>query len=198
MLMRVWKEKIMLVHHMNNLEDLTLAKTMLDEQVTNAWPGLASEVSDMCKAMLIEDAKEINTSTKEYAKKVKEACQARDETLMKKEMERMKESKMEIMIKSNCKIKDYMKLGKLHEVQKTWEARAYMLKVAGNLPGHKKYARTEWRCQACPLMVREDQDHLSCCTGYTDLLEHLDLGLDIEMVDFYKRVMTRREENKWD
>ena len=106
---------------------------------------------------------------------------------MKKEMERMKDSKMKLMIKSDCKIKDYVTNGKLYEVQK----------ATRNYPGHNEYARTEGRCQACPLLVREDQDHLSRCPGCSDLLDHLDLGLDADIGEFYKRVMIRREE-LWD
>ena len=36
-----------------------------------------------------------------------------------------------------------------------------MIRVAGNYPGHKKYEPTGWRCQACPNMLWEDQDHLT-------------------------------------
>ena len=52
----------MLVHHIKNLENRALAKTMLDEQIKNSWPGLATEVSEMCKTTLIEDVKETEAS----------------------------------------------------------------------------------------------------------------------------------------
>ena len=40
---RVWREKIMLIYHVSHLEDGDLAKDMLEEQVSNNWPGLARE-----------------------------------------------------------------------------------------------------------------------------------------------------------
>ena len=45
-----------------------------------------------------------------------------------------------------------------------------MLDVAGNYPGHRKYEPSNWMCQACGGVVREDQEHLTRCEGYTDLL----------------------------
>ena len=117
---------------------------------------------------------------------------------MKEEMERMKTKKMKIMIKEDCGLKDYVKEGNLYTVRKQWEVRCYMLRVAGNYPSHKKYEATSWRCQACPYMVREDQDHLTHCSGYADLKIGFDLNNDEELVKFYNRVMKRRETEGWD
>ena len=48
-----------------------------------------------------------------------------------------------------------------------------------------------------PDQVREDQDHLTQCQGYSDLLTGVDLESDMELVNFYKRVMARREKEGW-
>ena len=47
-------------------------------------------------------------------------------------------------------------------------------------------------------MVREDQDHLTHCSGYADLRIGVDLNSDEELVKFYNRVMKRRETEGWD
>lgn len=47
----------MLVYHISNMEDGALAKEMMEEQVTNKWPGLVEEVNEMCASMRIEDPK---------------------------------------------------------------------------------------------------------------------------------------------
>ena len=72
-----------------------------------------------------------------------------------------------------------------------------MLDVAGNFPNHSKYKETAWKCQACVLEVREDQEHLLVCDGYADLRENVDLWMEHETVDFYQKVMDRRREKKW-
>ena len=72
-----------------------------------------------------------------------------------------------------------------------------MLDVAGNYSHHRKYESTGWLCQACTLEVREDQDHLSQCEGYADLLQGRDMYDDQEILEFYRLVMSRREEQGW-
>ena len=71
-------------------------------------------------------------------------------------------------------------------------------RVAGNYPGHMKYAGTGWRCHACTLEVREDQEHLAGCEGYADVRVGKDLRSEAELVQFYKGVMARRKERGWD
>ena len=106
--------------------------------------------------------------------------------------------KMRTIREENWGVKDYVKNGSLWSVQKTWEARAYMLHVAGNYSRSRKYEATGWRCQACVSQVREDQDHLGLCQGYSDLHQGLDLDMDDDMVQFFRLVMARREQQGWD
>ena len=69
---------------------------------------------------------------------------------------------------------------------------------AGNYPGHKTYEATGWRCQACPYMVGENQDHLTQCSGYADLPIFIDFCSDEELVKFFGLIMSRREAMGWD
>ena len=116
---------------------------------------------------------------------------------MKKEMERMEDKKMRTMVHQNLDLKDYVRNGSLFSARKTWQVRCFMLDVAGNFPNHSKYKETDWKCQACVLELREDQEHLLVCDGYADLRENVDLRIEHEMVDFYQKVMDRRRERKW-
>ena len=170
----------------------------LEEQLKYGWPGLSLEVASLCEQLGLEDPVRTKMNKNEYKKEVAKACKWKDEKNMKEEMERMKTKKMKIMIKEDCGLKDYVKEGNLYTVRKQWEVRCYMLRVAGNYPSHKKYEATSWRCQACPYMVREDQDHLTHCSGYADLKIGVDLNNDEELVKFYNRVMKRRETEGWD
>ena len=73
-----------------------------------------------------------------------------------------------------------------------------VLDLAGNYPGHKKYEQTDWKCQACNQQVREDQEHVTHCEGYEDLRAEADLMNEEELVQFFTRVMERRQEMNWD
>ena len=136
---RIWREKIMLVYHVSNLDEGSLAKDMLYEQVANNWPGLASEVKDLCKSMNLEDPMTTEKSRKAFNNLVKEGCKWKDEASMKEEMQKMKEEKMRTMVNGNLDLKEYVKKGTLYSARKTWEVRSHMLDVAGNYPGNNKY-----------------------------------------------------------
>ena len=194
---RIWREKIMLIYHVSHLEDGDLAKEMMEEQVSNNWPGLVKEVDELCKMLQLEDPKVTQDGKKAYNEMVKKACRWKDEALMKEEMSKMKEKKMRTMFYEDLEMKEYVKSGTLYSARKTWEVRSYMMDVAGNYPGHKKYKATMWRCQACDLEVKENQEHLTVCEGYEDLRGDADLGNEKELVEFFNRVMGRRKEKEW-
>ena len=148
----------MLVHHIRSLEDTSLAKMMYIKQVMNNWPGLAKEAEQLCAKLKIED---VNTTSKPkiaYAKQLKNACRQMEDSMMKTETAEME--KMRRIRAEEWGLKEYVQNASLWNVQKTWEARAYMLHVAGNYTHSRRYEATRWHCQACVSQVREDQDHL--------------------------------------
>ena len=196
MKLRVWREKIMLIHHIRSLEEEALAKTMYDEQVRNLWPGLAKEAEKLCEQLELEDVNKTELTKKMFTKEVDDACKSMENVRMKDETSEMQ--KMRRIRDEDWGLKDYVKNGSLYSVRSTWEVRSYMLDVAGNYSHHHKYESSGWLCQACSLQIREDQDHLSQCKGYSDLIRNKDLNDDADLVAFFKLVMARREANGWD
>ena len=194
---RVWREKIMLIHHIRTLDKEALASEMYYEQVKNNWPGLAREAEDICEQLGIQNVNETVLSKKQFSQLVESAILTEEDKLLKSESANM--DKMKVIQAESWGLKEYVKSGNLYSVRSTWELRAYMLKVAGNYSHHSRYLATDWRCQACQLQVREDQDHLATtCDGYKDLREGKDMDDDKEMVDFFRMVMRRREQQGWD
>ena len=118
--------------------------------------------------------------------------------MMKQAMEGMKDRKMRTMYQDSLDMKEYVKNGDLYTTRLTWEVRSHMLRVAGNYPGHNKYAATGWSCQACSLEVREDQEHLASCSGYSEFRTGKDLRNESELVEFFKNVMAKRKTMGWD
>ena len=68
--LRIWCEKIMLIFHISCLEDGELAKDMLEEQVANNWPGLATEVDELVKMLRIDNPKDTQLSKKAYEEEI--------------------------------------------------------------------------------------------------------------------------------
>ena len=46
---RVWREKIMFVHHLKGLKEDSLAHQVYKVQLENGWPGLVKETKEMCE-----------------------------------------------------------------------------------------------------------------------------------------------------
>ena len=176
---------LLLKFHISHLEEGDLAREMMQEQVRHGWPGLVREVNSLCDMLRLEDARTTSKGRVEYAREVKTACKWRDEASMKEEMEKKKDKKMRTMFYDSLEQKDYVKTCDLYTARTTWEVRSHMLRVAGNYPGHGKYASTGWRCQACEQEVREDQEHLSQCEGYADCRAGKDLSKENELVAFF-------------
>ena len=102
------------------------------------------------------------------------------------------------MHQDNLDMNEYVKTCDHYIARTTWEVRSHMLRVGGNYPGHNKYVATRWRCHACTLEMREDQEHLAGCSGYAKFRAAKDLAEKQEMVSFYKNVMARRKDRGCD
>ena len=64
--LRVWREKIMLIHHIRRLHKEALASEMYREQVRNNWPGLAREAEDICEQLGIQNVNETLLSKAQF------------------------------------------------------------------------------------------------------------------------------------
>ena len=79
---RVWEAKLLLLQAIRRQEQGGLARDVLEEQVDMGWPGLASEVSYICKELKIPDAakEDVDKET------IKKAVKYRHLTQFKKEL----------------------------------------------------------------------------------------------------------------
>ena len=135
-ILRVWQQKILLVHHIRSLEETSLANMMYKEQVKNKYLGLAKEAEQLCEKLAYKP-KTV------YTAEVKKACKRMEDIMMKTETSDME--KMRIIRAEEWGLKDYVQNGSLWSVRKTWEARAFTLHVADNYSHNNKYQATGWR-----------------------------------------------------
>ena len=196
MKLRVYREKLMLVHHLRTLDSEALASEMYSEQVKNNWPGLAREAEEICEHLGIQSVNKTLLNKKQFSQLIDTVLVQKENQILQEDSVNME--KMKIIRSEKWGLKDYVVAGNLYSVRSTWEVRAYMLRVAGNYSHHSRYLATGWLCQACRLQVREDQDHLGSCEGYEDLREGKNLDDDKELVEFIQQVMRRRERQGWE
>ena len=55
MLLRIWREKLMMVLHIRSLDEETLAYRIYKEQQEKSWPGLAMETKQICEDLGVTD-----------------------------------------------------------------------------------------------------------------------------------------------
>ena len=190
--LRVAKEKVIMVLHLRQLGEETLAGSVYKEQVARGWPGLAQEVKDICKDLKIEDANKTNLDKHEYKQLVELACMSKNENILRKLAEN--KNKCERIMKDPCGKKSYMMSENITEVRKYFKTRTRMLPFAANYPGDRRFARTSWLC-GCG--SREEEEHImgGRCPLYSDLRgEYGEFREDEELVQFFAKVLDRREQ----
>ena len=87
--LRIWREKIMLIHHIRRLKEEALASEMYREQIRNNWPGLASEAEDICEELGIENVNETVLSKSQFSQLVDRAIVQKEDQMLKEESKNM-------------------------------------------------------------------------------------------------------------
>ena len=107
--LRIWREKIMLIHHIRRpKEEALLASEMFREQVRNNWPGLAEakEADDICKQLGIENVNETVLSKSQFSQLVDRAIDQKEDQMLKEESENMQ--KMKVIRSEDWGLKEYV------------------------------------------------------------------------------------------
>jgi hypothetical protein len=105
--LRIWREKLLLARHIVTLDSSCYAKQVWGQQVLHGWPRLAKEVEQICGMLVLPSVGEWEGSSKESRAMVTQACQERDEAVLKKEMKG--KQKAQKIINEGCRMKDYFK-----------------------------------------------------------------------------------------
>ena len=160
---RIWEAKLLLLQAIRRQEEGGLAREVLEEQVDMGWPGLASEVSSICKELKIPDA------TKEDVDKetIKKAVKYHHLTQLKKELTG---DKLQEMANTDVSERRAYTSWSVLECRMAYRLETRMFICRANMPTMFKRDLT---CRACTPEADqggagpiEDQEHLEVCTGY--------------------------------
>ena len=55
MKLRIYKEKLMMILHLRNLDENSLPAKIYKEQREKGWPGLAKEATEICEELKVKD-----------------------------------------------------------------------------------------------------------------------------------------------
>ena len=181
----------MLILHIRNLKEETLAKKIYEEQRKEGWPGLAKEAKNICEVLGIEDVNTTEMNKIEYKKSVIDALKKKDEEYLRKEAESKR--KCEKIMMENYGKKEYIGKRKVVEVRNIFRARVGMTEFADNFRKDKRFLRTNWMCRCGN--ERESENHIMKeCSVYEDIREQYgDLQDDMLLAHFFTKVLERRE-----
>ena len=204
----IWKEKILLVMAIRRQEEEGLARTVLEEQISMGWPGLAQEVSKIRKQLGLPDACKEDVDKTEVA----EAIVFNHMKVLKEEMEVKAPKKLKkLREKDFRKCQPYCELT-LSECRMGFRLDCYMLDCRSNM---KKRYKNDLICRACDpgpgaagvgvgtevgaeaevgARSEETQEHLLFCVGYAHLHQGLDVYGERDRIRYYLRVQNEREE----
>ena len=184
MKLRIWKKKLMFLHHISGLKEDVLAKKVWEQQKTRNWPGLVAEGQAIFKELGLDEEGMQECSKSEWRMKGGEACAAKDEKFMLEEIR--SKSKLEEIKNEGVGIKPYMGLKPLNQVRDLFRIRTCMVKGFKANFGHKEAV-----CEECGGKT-DTQSHAMECPGYEDMREGLDLNQDIDLVKYFRNVLKRR------
>ena len=184
MKLRIWKQKLMLARRIRGQEG-SLAKAIFEEQVAMGWPGLAREVTEVCKAVGLEDVSRKSVSKEE----VDEAIFFKNQKELKDEMDKYEKLK-DIKDEDYRMEQEYMKEKGIERGRMAFRIRTRMVKnVKMN---YKSMHRKNLKCEKCELAAEETQEHLMVCPGWAEELGSLDTTTMEDRVEFFIRVMKKK------
>ena len=187
---RVEREKLMLVHHLKQMEEGSLARQVYDEQIRNNWPGLAEEARTICARLRLEDVNRTECSKNEFKEMILKAVRREDEVWMRDEMEG--KTKTKDLVTGSCLIKDYFSCKSLTKTREIFRIRTNMNDLKGNFKNRYKNTPGEVSCEACGL-EDEVNSHIIKCVEYADLRQGKDLSNNGNLVMYFRDVMSRRD-----
>ena len=167
--LRVWREKLVLAHHLLSLGRETIGRQMFEEQLAKRWPGLALEVEEICSKLNLPKLDSCWLDAKNFRKLVTSACHSENEKRLRKISENIKKCKNiqeEKYGKQNYVLKE-----KLQVARNIFKTRYGMTEFAANFKNNLKYKKNNWMCFCQE--EKESEDHLlrGNCKVYSDLLE---------------------------
>ena len=190
---RVWELKIHLIQAIRRQEEGGLAREVLEEQLEMDWPGLASEVRDICKEIMIPDAsrRDIEKET------IKKAIIYDHVKSLKKELTG---DKLKDMSNSDVSKRREYTGWSVQECRMAFRLETRMFVCRANMPTLYKRDLT---CRACTTAADrdgpgpvtgpvEDQEHLECCPGYASQWAGLGPMTPRTRVNYFLRVDTIR------
>ena len=190
MKLRIYKEKLMMIVHLRNLDENSLASKIYKEQLEKGWPGLAREGKEICEELEIENVNETKMGKNDFKRLVNNSIKIYHEKMLREQAQ--EKTKCSHIMKDGYGKKDYMNTDVIEKVRQIFRSRVGLLPFAGNYSNDKKYLKTNWLCRCGE---KETESHITtgACPIYEDIWETKgDVKNDDDLLKFFSAVLERR------
>ena len=188
---RIWQEKILLLMRIKKHGEETLCRQVYEEGRKNNWPGLAEEVSRICKTLEIPDVNDVMVSKHDVKK-----------AIFNNHYEDMKntintKSKLDAIKEDDFKeVQPYFHGKSVEKARMAFKIRTQMLtEIPGNAKNKYRVKGTVSEgltCQHCSEGEIFTQSHCLTCPGWTDIREGLDMQNIDDLVIFFRKLLAER------
>ena len=188
---RIIKSKLMLLHHLANLEEDSLANQIYKVQEKLALPGIVQECQPYLVKFGIIDVRKFSKLQWKNLINQKIISLNRDCLLvkMKTKYKKLDHNKFAT---EKFELQPYLKDMQLVEARHNFRIRSSMTRlVKMNFPSDGGYKRDLWSCWHCPNI--DTQSHIRHCPAYQHLREDKDLDNDNDLVRYFQQVIKLRE-----
>ena len=177
---------------MLSLDDVTLAKEIMNIQIEEELPGLASECSSYLHELEIQSDPLIFTKS-QWNKKINLQIHKKNRIQLLNRIQSYSKLEYSKFVNEEYGLKGYIKNMKICDARTYFAMRCRMLRtVQINFKHKPEYIATQHKC-----ICGEDdhQVHLTSCMSYAHLWEGLDLKeSDNDFVRYYQLIIREREQ----
>ena len=189
---RVIMKKLLFLWHLNNLEEGSLAKEVLQVQKTQNLPGLVQECKDYMMTLNLPDPFVVKMSKTQWKNKVKKSIQKENEEDLRKKMMKLEKLKNSELPKQKCETKEYIKTLSISDARHIFKKNTSMTRyVKLNYMHDIQYVKDLWQCDSCQRKI-DSMKHVLWCPSYSELRKDRNLDDDQDLAKYLHEVMTIR------
>ena len=184
---RIWNEKCQLLLRIKMLDNTALAKQVYLQAEANNWPGLGSEVRQICTEIQIRDINKYNVGKQEIQQAIYEAHYKAMMDLFQnsKKLKDIKEDNFRGM-------QAYFNDKNLSKSRMKFKIRTKMVEnIPGNFKNRFKFNETGLNCFSCK--VEMTQDHCALCPARAELRAGLNMNNIDDVVIYFQRYLTHEK-----
>ena len=191
---RVWQYKLLLLSRIKKQSMTTLSRQILEQQQSNAWPGLSMEVRDICSELGIPNLNNHDIPVSHIKKAITEH---HDRNMI----EEITKSKKMMKHKNDdfSQVQQYM-LGKsVDNCRMAFRIRCEMVNdIKGNFKDKYKRLGGEaaLKCEDCSENQIQTQSHCMICPHWEKIRRGLNLDSIDGVVTFFKQLLLERSREK--